>query len=328
MQQRTLDGLMARTVERPLFADDLADRLRSHLADTMGSLSLDRPLWLNKHRLNQHAKCDGLFLAGILEEGPPFEYRPAVAAGSLAHKAVEIDVPRRRQDPVIDLVTRSAEGLVASDHGFAAYWNGLGPLESSEIFADAVRLAEQFRMSFPPLLPEWTPIVEFPFRHQFGRVTLSGRVDIVLGSQDPDVPMRARRLAIDLKTGRAYPEFPEDMRLYALLLTLRTGVPPFRVASVFLDSGEWQAEDVTERTLFHAADRVIAAAAAAAELLAGRAPELRPGRYCGWCPRRQTCPALAAVQLHEPEEAYEPAMRSSRPEAVAAFARGRRPALS
>jgi len=191
---------------------------------------------------------------------------------------------------------------VAGDGGFAAYWNGLDPLESSEICAEADRLVEQFRMSFPPLEPAWTPMVEFPIRQPFGRVTLSGRVDIVLGAQDQDEPMRARRLAIDLKTGRAYPEFPEDMRLYALLLTLRTGVPPFRVASVFLDSGEWQAEDVTERTLFHAADRVVRAATSASELLAGGPADLRPGRYCGWCPRRRTCPALAAVQQHEPEE--------------------------
>jgi len=37
--------------------------------------------------------------------------------------------------------------------------------------------------------------------------------------------------AIDLKTGGAYPEYPEDMRFYALLLTLRFGVPPYRAAA-------------------------------------------------------------------------------------------------
>lgn len=304
MQQRTLDGLMARTIERPVFADDVASRLRAHLGDALGGLSFPRPLWLNKHRLNHHAKCDGLFLAELLNEGPPFEHRFATAAGSLAHKAVEIDVPRRRQDPVTELVARAADRVVAGDPGFAAYWNGLDPVENSEICAEAVRLVEQFRMSFPPLLPEWTPLVEFPIRQVFGAMTLSGRVDIVLGSQDPDVSMRARRLAVDLKTGRAYPEFPEDMRLYALLLTLRTGVPPFRVASVFMDSGEWQAEDVTEQTLFHAANRVVEAATSASKLLARDERQLRPGPYCRWCPRRRTCPALAAIQQEEyrPEE--------------------------
>ena len=45
------------------------------------------------------------------------------------------------------------------------------------------------------------------------------------------------------------------MRFYALLMTLRFGVPPYRVASLFLDSGEWQAEEVAEETLFHRRSR-------------------------------------------------------------------------
>ena len=62
------------------------------------------------------------------------------------------------------------------------------------------------------------------------------------------------------------------------------------MASLFLESGEWQAEDVGEVALQHAADRVIAAARAAAALWNGREPELTPGVYCGWCPRAEACP--------------------------------------
>jgi hypothetical protein len=62
------------------------------------------------------------------------------------------------------------------------------------------------------------------------------------------------------------------------------------VASFFLESGEWQAEDVTEQTLFHAADRVVAATRSAAALQNGRAPTLSPGPWCGWCPRMTVCP--------------------------------------
>ncbi|HJP65755.1 MAG TPA: PD-(D/E)XK nuclease family protein [Actinomycetota bacterium] len=294
-QQRTLDGLMARTAPRPLFAADLSERLRAWLLDQVSGFPLTDTLWLNKHRLNDHGRCEGLFVAGLLGEGPPFQHRPATATGLLAHKAIEIDVPRRRQDPVGRLVEVSVERLLVADERFAAFWHGLDPIEASEIGQEAERRVEQFRMSFPPLPKDWTPIVEFPVRQELGPVTLSGRVDLLLGTQDQDEPMRGRRLAIDLKTGRAWPEFPEDMRLYALLLTLRTGVPPFRVASVFLDSGEWQAEDVTEETLFHAARRVANTAEAAAKVLAGMQPELRPGGYCAWCPRAATCPALANV---------------------------------
>ena len=38
------------------------------------------------------------------------------------------------------------------------------------------------------------------------------------------------------------------MRFYALVMTLRFGVPPYRAASLFLESGTWQSEDVTERS--------------------------------------------------------------------------------
>jgi len=124
-----------------------------------------------------------------------------------------------------------------------------------------------------------------------GALVVSGKVDLCLGSPDRTQPMRARRLLIDLKTGGAYPEHAEDNRAYALLHTLRFGVPPYRVASFFLEGGTWQAEDVHEDLLFHAAERVIAAARAAASLRAGREPVLTPGRWCAWCPRFAECPS-------------------------------------
>ena len=123
-----------------------------------------------------------------------------------------------------------------------------------------------------------------------GALILSGRIDLVLGAPDRLDPTRATRLAIDLKTGNAYPEYPEDLRYYALLLTLRFGVPPYRVASLFLESGEWQAEDVGEQALQHAADRVIAAARAAAALWNGREPDADAGRLLRLVPARRVCP--------------------------------------
>jgi hypothetical protein len=87
------------------------------------------------------------------------------------------------------------------------------------------------------------------------------------------------------------------MRFYALVMLLRTGVLPYRVATFFLDSGEWQAEDVDEPTLEHATERVIAAARTAAEMTRGGRPTLVPGRYCEWCPRADRCPdSLARVR--------------------------------
>jgi hypothetical protein len=153
-----------------------------------------------------------------------------------------------------------------------------------------------FQGSFPPLRElrrEMAPVTELSVKAQLlgGDLTLSGKIDLVLGVPDRLEPCRATRLAVDLKTGGAWPEYAEDMRFYALLMTLRFGVPPYRVASLFLDSGEWQAEEVAEETLFHTADRVVAAARSAGALLAGREPALTPGSWCGWCPRAFACPS-------------------------------------
>jgi hypothetical protein len=158
-----------------------------------------------------------------------------------------------------------------------------------------VRRVTLFQGSFPPLKPlrrELSPVSELRVRAELlgGDLVLSGQIDLVLGQPDRLEPNRATRLVVDLKTGSAYPEFAEDMRFYALVMTLRFGVPPYRAASLFLESGTWQAEDVTEEILVHAADRAVAAARAAAALTNGRTPELTPGIYCSWCPRAAVCP--------------------------------------
>ncbi|MFN2590054.1 MAG: hypothetical protein ABR518_04730, partial [Actinomycetota bacterium] len=127
VQQRTLDELMGRAVARPVFAQDLAERLRTFLRGELERLPLDRPLWLSKHRLNDLGRCEGLFNAGLVEEHRAFEYRAPVAVGSVAHKAIELDVPRRRRDAVPTLVDRATELLRAADGAFARYWSGLDP---------------------------------------------------------------------------------------------------------------------------------------------------------------------------------------------------------
>jgi len=124
-----------------------------------------------------------------------------------------------------------------------------------------------------------------------GGVVLSGKVDLLLMRRDPNGASIPLRLAMDLKTGTPRSEHAEDMRFYALLIALRYGVPPYRVATFFLESGEWQAEDVTGETLGRAVERVLAAASTALELRGGREPSLAPGPWCGWCPRRDACPA-------------------------------------
>ncbi len=292
VQRRTLEVLIG-TGERPAFPADLAQRLRDRIEEAVRGLELSKPLWLGKGRLNERTRCEGLFQAGILGEGRPFEHSSKSAAGTLLHKAIELEVASREDLDPHTLVWRAADRLVEDDQAFRPFWRALDRLGQDEVLMEAVRRLALFQGSFPPLRPlrrTLTPIAELPVRAELlgGSLVLSGRIDLALG---PLEAARATRLLLDLKSGGAYPEYPEDMRLYSLVHTLRFGAPPYRVASLFLESGEWQAEDVSEDVLRHAADRVIAAARAAATLGHGRSPDLRPGPYCSWCPRAATCPA-------------------------------------
>lgn len=293
-QRRTFDELIR--AERTAALDEGAiGRVRARLHDAVQG-SPGAAVRLGKAGLNDLARCPGLFDAVRAGERGPFAFSGRFAAGRLAHKAVELEVAGRDERDSYGLVEAAAVRLVEDD-AFAAYWNELDPLRRDEALMDAAKTLELFRSTFPPLRVmrrALAPSTEWNVRVELfgGALVLSGTLDLVLGvSDDPAAPSR---LAIDLKTGRAWPEHAEDMRFYALLLALRFGVPPYRVATLYLDSGEWQSEDVDERVLHRAADRVIDAVGAAASSDAGRPFELRPGPYCTWCPRSSTCPVSQA----------------------------------
>jgi PD-(D/E)XK nuclease superfamily len=294
-QRRTLDQLIG-TGPRPSFPADLRQRLVDRVEDAVRELELAQPVWLGKEKVTDHGRCEGKFQAGLLGEGPPFEHNVRSAAGVLQHRAIEVEVGARDELDPHAVAARAAERLVEHEARFAEYWRSLSSVAQDEVLMDVVRRVVLFRGTFPSLRElrsDLAPVTELSAKSELlgGVLTISGRIDLVLGLPRRTEPTLATRLAIDLKTGGAYPEYAEDMRFYALLMTLRFGVPPYRVASLFLDSGEWQAEDVSEETLFHAADRVVAAARAAAALMNGREPVLTAGVYCGWCPRAEACPA-------------------------------------
>ena len=296
-QRRTLDGLIG-TGERPLFPSDLVPRVRDRIEEAARAFELPEPLRLGKSNLSDLGRCPGLFVAVRACERGPFAFTARFAAGRLAHKAVELEVAGRIDRDPHGLVEEAADRL-AEDDAFGAYWEGLDPLRRDEALMDASKVLELFRATLPPLRKmrrDLAPSTEWHVRVELlgGSLVLSGTLDLVLGAAPPGEPTRAARLAIDLKTGRAWPEHAEDMRFYALLLALRFGVPPYRVATLYLDSGEWQAEDVDARVLDRAADRVVEAVRAAAASEAGRRASLRPGPYCRWCPRSVTCPSSTA----------------------------------
>jgi PD-(D/E)XK nuclease superfamily len=293
-QRRTLEHLIG-TGERPVFPADLAQRLRDRVEDAARGLDLTEQLWIGKEKLNDLGRCQGTFLSKVQGEAPPFEHSRQSATGVLQHRAIEVIVGARDPLDPHTAAELAAGRTVDREERFAEYWGSLQPVDRDDVLMEVVRRTLLFEGSFPPLRDlrrQLSPAAEVPLRAELlgGALVISGKVDLLLGTPDRLEPTRGTRLAIDLKTGSAYPEYVEDNRFYALLLTLRFGVPPYRVASFFLEGGTWQHEDLTEELLFHAADRVVDAARTAAALTNGREPALTPGVWCGWCPRSATCP--------------------------------------
>jgi hypothetical protein len=289
-QRRTLEQLIG-TGPAPPFDASVGERVRSRLDEALLALTThvaqDSAIWLGKHRLTDRERCEGLFLSNLAGEGPPFAHSARTAAGAMFHKAMEVDIVTERGfDP--RTVCERAAARLEEDGSFGPYWMTLQPFDRADLMAEAGRHLTLFRDSFPPLVRQWAPQPELTFRAHLagGRVVLSGTPDLVLG--------RGRRLVLDFKSGRAWPDHAEDMRFYALLVLLRAGVAPYRVATFFLDSGEWQAEDVGEEMLVRACDRVVDSVRVAAAPQPGdpvREPRLQAGVWCGWCPRKEWCPA-------------------------------------
>jgi len=308
-QRRTLQQLIG-TGDRPVFPSDLAQRLRDRIEEAVRSLDLPDPLWLGKEKLNDLGRCEGTFLSRLAGEAPPFEHGRASATGVLQHRTIEVVVGAREALDPHTAAELAAARTVEKEERFAEFWRGLSAPDRDDILMEVVRRTILFEGSFPPLRElrrELSPATELSVRAELlgGALVVSGKLDLLLGAPDRLEPMRATRIAIDLKTGGAYPQYAEDNRLYALVLALRFGVPPFRVASFFLEGGTWQAEDVTEDALFHAADRVIDAARSAASMRSGREPALTPGPWCAWCPRLQVCPAA------DPDGSLRPTVEAS-----------------
>ena len=290
-QQRVSDELFGRHDARPDFDVDMGPGLRAWLESELGPLVADRQLedalFLSKRTLAQVHSCEGL-LAAEREAG--FSWTAASAKGTVAHKAAELSVTLRHCPPPMDLVDLAIDRLIEGDKGIGSWLLDAPPAELADLRGAATDWIVKFQDTFPTLQRAWRPRLESPLTVDLcgGRVLLRGKVDLALGRAEGT---QARVLIVDFKTGRPLPVHTEDLRFYALLETIRVGVPPFRLATFSLDSGTWAAEDVTDDVLIAAARRTVGAAARLIELEQGRDAVLRPGPSCRWCPAAATCPA-------------------------------------
>ena len=285
LQNRTL-GLLRRSPDPIVFDTAFVASLRTDVEEAFAEFAEridDETIFISKHRMSSVLGCEVQHLAD-----DDFSWSPAIAGGQVAHRAIQL-MTNWRGDPVpADVVEEAIVRLADDDTSLGDWIERLPEADLADLRGFAVDKLIKFQECFPPLDRRAAPTVESGVRWPVdGPIVLSGKVDLIIGRP---AGAESRKVIIDLKTGRAVPKHREDLRFYALVETLRTQVPPRKLASFYLDAGEPVVEDVTEATLRTAVRRMLDAVHAEIELkIEGREPVKRPGVSCRWCPLADGC---------------------------------------
>lgn len=289
VQQDVLDQLGATVAGRPEFPAELRFELRGELEKAIGDrvhrLGDDDRIFANKFAIASALGCEGKYLAETEFPG----WSVPLARGSVVHKAIELSINWRGEQLPADIVDEALASLEHSEQGIGEFVQQLNEADRAQLRSDAVAMLTAFAECWPPLKREWRPVTESKVRLELfdARVVLQGKIDLTLGVA---AGLRAGKVLIDLKSGTGRPHHLDDLRFYAVIETIRTGVPPRLLASYYLDQGLFHTEDVTEDILFSAVGRIAAGVDRMIELhLKEREPRLHVGPQCRWCRTLETC---------------------------------------
>lgn len=284
-QERTL-ALIRRDAD-PLvfpqdFVDDLLERATTEIAELSARLQ-GESLWVSKGFLAKVHGCEVRHLAP-----DDFQWRPASAAGFVAHKAIELSLNWRGEPHPASVVDDAMARLVDQADNRGAYVAGLSEGEWAELRSRAIDRTTKFLQDFPPLPLSAQPVLEAAARWKpTGTIEFTGKVDLVVGKP---AGRESRLLIIDFKSGNRSFHHRDDLRFYALVQTLRQQVPPRKLVTYYLDYAESEVEDVTEGTLQAALTRALEGVARHIELsVEGRTPVKKVGVACRWCPLQSEC---------------------------------------
>lgn len=291
VQQETLDILRGDPESRPKVDRSLKAALQAEL--DLATENIHGRLTIDKHRLTKAHQCEGRYMAVDM-----FEWNPSNARGTIAHKAIELAslgttpmTPDQLIREVFDRVTTSPDNA-----SLAEYIREIGDAERAELRGEAMNILINFLEMFPPLKPAWNPHTEASTSAITAnkQIVIRGKIDLKLGVLQGD---RANTMIVDTKTGNPSFSDLDDLRFYALLETLRTGVPPFQWANAYVSAGRLEVERYSEAILWTSLRRLIDGIQKIARLeLDHKEPVLTPGMGCRFCPAKDDC---EAAKLHE-----------------------------
>ena len=304
-QEEVRSELLLVGEERPAPDRGLGRSLRERARLELGAVSAELPMGhnvvANKHRLSQAHTCPGYLRAS---DGD-FAWTVKNVRGRVVHRAIEGLIVSGYRRPPLVLAQAAIDELVADDIGSGSAGELLRNLsegQRQDLVRDVNDVLVKLVADWPPLVDAWLPRVESQARFAVGKVSLRAQFDLALGVPSGS---RARTFIVDFKSGEPRPAHRQDARFYAVVDTLRSLTPPYRVATYYLDSGDWEADDVDEQFLEEAwawvmeGIRRIVAVESDAELT------MEPGETCRWCPARDDCADgqewLAAFGRRRPE---------------------------
>jgi hypothetical protein len=285
-----LDRLRFTGRRRPPVDPDLARRLRARLEDGVtaeeGGVGPGVPVVVTKARLA--GALDGVATLGQGDRQDPVP-SPALACGAL------VDTLFRQLVTVGTIGDPMTDGLagleVDGHHGELLVWiDRMPPADRTELEGEVTRQALGMQERWPVLDPGWLPRTRQRMRVPLlgGRVELVTRVDLAIGR--PAVAEASVAL-VEVRSGDHRPVHRAELHYDALVETLRTGAPPFVVATYATRTGELDAEPVTEQLLEEAVERT----AAGAVLLCRSMRPAAPARLGGPVPGRPVSPPFGAV---------------------------------
>ena len=286
LQKAVIEALGVPADWEPLAEDivhSIESQLENELAPLKGLFTAEEPLRINKHHIATVHGCEKYH---VLNRQSQFAWNINTVRGTIAHKGIELLLNWR--GPIIpsEIVDAAMTSVAENPRESASdFIISLPAHELAELRGAVVGAVSNFLECFPPVKPQWRPMVEYSASYSLfdKSVVFTSRMDLVLGGP-------GRKVIIDLKTGRLTPTHRDDLRFYALIETLRSRQAPRSLGSYSLDSARLDSEDVTEGLLQSAVRRTAQGTLLIADLaLKTREPEVRPGFQCRWCPANDTC---------------------------------------
>ncbi len=276
-------------VARPLIDPGLAGGLRDWLEDGLVEAVRALPsdvdvVRVSKESLNQVLACEAHVVAS---RQAPRVHTVDLTRGNLVDALFRQWVTTGAiEDPWADAV--AAFEVDGDRAGVVAFVDALPDPARSQLMAEvaehAANIAERWPVPSPAWLPRTQERLEVPLCG--GRVVLAGVVDLVLGSPAQE---RASVCLVELKSGSRRLEHRADLHFYALLEALRSGAPPFRIATYYSATGELDAEPVSEDTLLGALARALDGSVRLCRVDSGAEPARTPNPLCAWCAGLPRC---------------------------------------